>query len=179
MNSCCIAAAVRFYTLYHSYHSPTAPAGKLTDPYGRLITSSLKCRILTRVTENATNGFIWAHIEPSCSVIAACLPTYGPFFINSRYSLGGLLSSLRSFMSLGSRSPSSREEGLISDPKSSGQDLELSNGRNAWVKLDAGGNNVEIRGVSRNTSESDLEEHSAMPPRIQVRREFGSEVDVV
>ncbi|MCJ1438188.1 hypothetical protein MMC27_007575 [Xylographa pallens] len=43
-----------------------------------------------------TNGFIWSNIEPNCSVIAACLPTYGPIFAGRRQKGGiSFFSSLR------------------------------------------------------------------------------------
>lgn len=45
-----------------------------------------------------TQGFIWSHIEPNCSVIAACLPTYGPFFIGNE-TKKSLFKEIRSFFS--------------------------------------------------------------------------------
>ncbi|KAF2639389.1 hypothetical protein P280DRAFT_481521 [Massarina eburnea CBS 473.64] len=56
----CISAIVRFVLFYQSIHG-------LTD-FGKNQYSSI------------TNAFIWSEIEPNTSVIAACLPTYGPFF---------------------------------------------------------------------------------------------------
>jgi hypothetical protein len=54
----CISAIVRFIVLYKTIY-------RLTD-YGENQYSSI------------TRAFIWAEIEPNTSVIAACLPTYGP-----------------------------------------------------------------------------------------------------
>ncbi|PVH94064.1 hypothetical protein DM02DRAFT_618862 [Periconia macrospinosa] len=57
----CVSAIVRFVFFYNN-------AYKLDSNYGRNTYSSI------------TVAFIWAEIEPNCSVIAACLPTYGPYF---------------------------------------------------------------------------------------------------
>lgn len=56
----CVSATIRFVLLYNSIY-------RLTD-YGENQYSSI------------TTAFIWAEIEPNTSVIAACLPTYGPLF---------------------------------------------------------------------------------------------------
>ena len=56
----CISAIVRFVLFYRSING-------LTD-FGENQYSSI------------TSAFIWSEIEPNTSVIAACLPTYGPFF---------------------------------------------------------------------------------------------------
>ena len=48
-------------------------------------------------------SFIWSVIQPCTSTIAACLPTYGPAFRDGR-SLKSLLASVRSMLSLSSRS---------------------------------------------------------------------------
>ncbi|KAF2866150.1 hypothetical protein BDV95DRAFT_214116 [Massariosphaeria phaeospora] len=80
----CISAIVRFVFLYNSIY-------QLTD-FGQNRYSKV------------TAAFIWAEIEPNCSVIAACLPTYGPFFKEGRF-LPGFFRSLRSKIGL---SPTSR-----------------------------------------------------------------------
>jgi hypothetical protein len=56
----CVSAIIRFVFLYNSIH-------RLTD-YGKNQYSSI------------TVAFIWAEVEPNTSVIAACLPSYGPLF---------------------------------------------------------------------------------------------------
>jgi hypothetical protein len=55
-------------------------------------------------TDSQAKQFIFLIIEPNCSIIAACLPTYGPLFS----SWGGrapesIVRSVRSILSLGSR----------------------------------------------------------------------------
>ncbi|CAI6262719.1 unnamed protein product [Periconia digitata] len=57
----CVSAIVRFVLFYNTYY-------KLDPNYSR------------NTFSNITYAFIWAEIEPNCSVIAACLPTYGPYF---------------------------------------------------------------------------------------------------
>jgi hypothetical protein len=56
----CVSALVRFVLLYQSIY-------QVTD-FGKNQFSAY------------TKAFIWAEIEPNTSVIAACLPTYGPLF---------------------------------------------------------------------------------------------------
>lgn len=48
---------------------------------------------------------LWSKIEPSTSIIAACLPTYGPLFSNTR--LGSIIRSTLSFFSASSRTAGS------------------------------------------------------------------------
>ncbi|KAF2470810.1 GPCR, PTH-type, partial [Lindgomyces ingoldianus] len=56
----CVSAIVRFVFLYNSIYRLTS--------LGQNQYSSI------------TTAFIWAEVEPNASVIAACLPTYGPLF---------------------------------------------------------------------------------------------------
>ncbi|KAF2641483.1 hypothetical protein P280DRAFT_507031 [Massarina eburnea CBS 473.64] len=81
---CCVAAAVRLYFLYIGIYKVTSSTSE--NPY-----------------ENVTAGFIWAHVEPNCSIIAACLPTYGTLFHSGR-SLSSLFGSVRSIFSISGRS---------------------------------------------------------------------------
>lgn len=52
-------------------------------------------------TGNVSEMYTWAHIEPSCSILAACFPTYGPLFIGDRFTWP-LLKSMRSWFSISS-----------------------------------------------------------------------------
>ncbi|KAF4624593.1 hypothetical protein G7Y89_g13577 [Cudoniella acicularis] len=47
---------------------------------------------------------MWSKLEPSASIIAACLPTYGPLLSHS--SIGSMVKSARSFFSISSRNRS-------------------------------------------------------------------------
>ena len=159
-NSCCIAASLRLYFVYQGQH---------------LVVHSTKAdRFLS-----ATNEFIWAHIEPSCSILAACLPTYGPFFVGNP-TFEKLLSGFRSFVFYPSRASGSgknkggtgSESGLVMDSKTSGK----------WPKLEISGvpdtNSVEVAG-GVTTEEVDLEaqgERVALAPlQIAVKRGFGTD----
>ncbi|KAJ5722100.1 hypothetical protein N7488_000135 [Penicillium malachiteum] len=73
---CCIASILRFYYVYTEVHASTASTGA--------------SRYLV-----VTSGIIWGTIEPSTSVIAACLPTYGHLIGASK----GLFIMVRSFWS--------------------------------------------------------------------------------
>lgn len=168
--SCCIAASIRFYYLYQSNHQV------LTGPRPNLY-------------YNATRGFIWAHIEPNCSIVAACLPTYGPLFMENK-SLAGWWTSFRSFISLGSSQASSgyglrarasakekhgvsSDSGLALEGKGSGQWQKL--GRSD-VTVNDTNNVINITGDTRSEND-DLEAqcNSAEPLRITVKRGFGAE----
>ncbi|KAL2038434.1 hypothetical protein N7G274_008773 [Stereocaulon virgatum] len=158
---CCVAASVRFYTLYQSERGEAG--GKNYDA--------------------ATKGFIWSHIEPNCSVIAACLPTFGNLFTGKHITL----SSFRGFFFIGSRSGSSNSNiNGGSENSILGNSNKSQNSRKAWQILDKNVNNnsVEItaqRQRAKSEEEEDLEAGMEMemeierPMRIDVTREFGSE----
>jgi len=165
---CCVAAALRTYFLYKGNQ-----------------------KILQSPTHNqysyTTREFIWAHIEPNCSIVAACLPTYGPIFAGNK-GLKGWLSSVRSFISLSSRTDSSHrfgseyEMGVTSSEKA----LVLpAKGSGHWQKLgrtDCSDNDtrnvVDIAG-GRKPEADDLEAQQkgtrTMPLQIAVKRGFGTE----
>ncbi|KAJ5636927.1 uncharacterized protein N7484_010240 [Penicillium longicatenatum] len=73
---CCIASILRFYYVYTEVYASTASTGA-----NRYVV--------------VTPGVIWGTIEPSTSVIAACLPTYGHLIGVGK----GLLTRVRSFWS--------------------------------------------------------------------------------
>jgi hypothetical protein len=77
-----VSAIIRFVYLYNSIY-------RLTD-YGENMYSSI------------TVAFIWAEVEPNCSVIAACLPTYGPLFKQGQF-IPRVFSSLRTKFGLSSK----------------------------------------------------------------------------
>ena len=128
--------------------------------------------------DEITTAQIWQHIEPSSSIIAACLPTYGNLFAGKP----SLFSSLRSFFSL--RSWSSSSNGSPSNEKISGPSASGKSARSGsnWQVLDKNSNNhfVEItsqkisdeRGSSAHDLETGLDTN---PYHIDVTKEFGSE----
>lgn len=167
---CCIAASIRFYYLYQSNHQV------LTGPRPNMF-------------YNATRGFIWAHIEPNCSIVAACLPTYGPLFMENK-NLAGWWASFRSFISLGSSQASSsyglRARAGVKEKPGAASDSGLpldSKGSRHWQKLGKSdvtvndtSNVVNITGDTR-SEEHDLEAQHNGPEalRINVKRGFGAE----
>ncbi|KAF2794554.1 hypothetical protein K505DRAFT_374565 [Melanomma pulvis-pyrius CBS 109.77] len=80
----CVSAIIRFVLLYNSIY-------RLSD-YGKNQYSSI------------TAAFIWAEVEPNTSVIAACLPTYGPLFRGPLFKEGNffpaIARSLRSMLGM-------------------------------------------------------------------------------
>ncbi|KAL8915819.1 MAG: hypothetical protein Q9172_006632 [Xanthocarpia lactea] len=83
---CVVCASVRFY-------------------YAHLQLSKV---FLATAQEKATitvNSSLWSKLEPSASIIAACLPTYAPLF--KHWSTGSMLKSAASFFSFRSGSRSS------------------------------------------------------------------------
>jgi len=166
-NSCCVAAAVRFYLLYKGNRSVVSTNG---NQY-----------------QYATNEFIWAHIEPNCSIVAACLPTYGPFFA-SNSSLTKWVGSLRTFVSYGiNRSNKSYVLRSSSDPSGRGgmgsdSGLVMDRKRNRyWQKLersdvgDTGNHSVDIEGGLQTNSEHLETTHEGVTPmKIVVTRGFGT-----
>jgi hypothetical protein len=74
----CISAIVRFVFLYNSLYKLKSLNG---SQYSMM-----------------TRAFIWAEVEPNTAVIAACLPTYGPLFTDSKIG-SGILRSLKSILS--------------------------------------------------------------------------------
>ena len=131
---------------------------------------------------SATNEFIWAHIEPSCSIVAACLPTYGPFFIGNQ-TFEKFLSGFRSLVSYQSRpSRSGKNTGGIGIGSDSGLVMDSkTNGK--WQKLEISGvgdtNSVDIAGGGANAEGGDLEAQeegvAQAPLQIAVTRGFGTD----
>jgi hypothetical protein len=78
----CVSAIIRFVFLYNQIY-------RLTD-FGKNTYSSV------------TLAFIWAEVEPNCSVIAACLPTYGPLFKEGQF-VPRIFYSIKSKLGLSSK----------------------------------------------------------------------------
>ncbi|KAF2732224.1 hypothetical protein EJ04DRAFT_566122 [Polyplosphaeria fusca] len=83
---CVVAASVRFYYSYRQ----------------------LSLVFVTTAQEKGTitvKASLWSKIEPSASIIAACLPTYGPLFSN--FGMSSMIRSTLSFFSISSRTAGS------------------------------------------------------------------------
>lgn len=143
---------------------------------------------------NATNEFVWAHIEPSCSIVAACLPTYGSFFAGN-HTFEKFLTGFRSFISRPAGSYPSRRSAGVSGGSSGGggsknskggaarsdtgltTDSKTNNGK--WLNLGdtnsvdvAGGAAGELKGLDLEAQEL---EGGGAPLQIAVTRGFGTE----
>ncbi|CAG9946710.1 unnamed protein product [Clonostachys rosea f. rosea IK726] len=106
---CCIAAIIRLVFLHQSIH------GVLGAENNIFLQSK---------------QFIFMIIEPNCSIIAACLPCYGPL-VSGGHSLGSIFNSIRSMFSLRSGSGSkqltttSQEHIAIGDTSKVQYDVEM------------------------------------------------------
>ncbi|CAG8981723.1 hypothetical protein HYALB_00013339 [Hymenoscyphus albidus] len=111
------------------------------------------------------NITIWSTIEPACSVIAACLPTFGPLSQKGR-SPESLVASIGSVLSLRSFSSSlaTEKRGKVSQEKISREDEES---RAGWAKHNGAGSTTVESGA-----------HSDVVPKrgeIIMEKSFSSE----
>ena len=136
--------------------------------------------------DEVSTALIWQHIEPSCSIIAACLPTYDNLFTNKL----SIFSSFRSLFSFRSRFGSRNKEfddGVHGNETFILDGLSKSkNPGKAWQNLDknAENNSVEITakynglGIEGDQDiEAGIEIRNLM--KIDVIREGGSESRVM
>ncbi|KAI0377087.1 hypothetical protein F5Y04DRAFT_285217 [Hypomontagnella monticulosa] len=99
---CCVAAAVRLYLVKENIEKVSESAGQ---------------QIHSEYVE-----IMFVIIEPNCSIVAACLPCYGPIFFGGRGNVARMLQSARSLFSLRSTKSTSqmargsRQEGQPSEP---------------------------------------------------------------
>ena len=127
---------------------------------------------------------IWQHIEPSSSIIAACLPTYGNLFVGKP----SFFASLRSFFSLRSWSRSGKGPSSNDSPSDEKRVFPSASSKSdrsgdSWKTLQKNSNShvVEITSQQKMSGDHttfvhDLEAGSdANPYRIGVMKEFGSE----
>lgn len=143
----------------------------------------------------ATQEFIWAHIEPNCSIVAACLPTYGPL-LQTNTGFGKWMHSLRSLLPSGSgrsHGSSSRlwsrdskkagtgsASGLVMDGQGSGHWQKLGKGAESG---DLAAHNVVVIAGGRTAAAAEEEDLEAggqgrgpLGLNIAVKRGFGTEV---
>ncbi|KAF2198219.1 hypothetical protein GQ43DRAFT_494122 [Delitschia confertaspora ATCC 74209] len=147
---CCVSAAVRLYYLHKEITKVTSgTADGTTDP-------------TANPYANISRGFIWAHIEPNCSIIAACLPTYGPLFHNGR-SAHSLIRSLRSALFSGSTKNGSSAGASKGFSSGSTQQLTIGSTQGAgYYELKEGSTHTGKTGPTvRVTSTTDVEAQKA------------------
>ncbi|CAG8952290.1 hypothetical protein HYFRA_00001033 [Hymenoscyphus fraxineus] len=143
---CVVASAVRIYYVYQFLNFDNKSRAASFGP------------VIANIT-------IWSTIEPACSVIAACLPTFGPLSQKGR-SPESLVASIRSALSLRSSSNSlaTEKRGKVSQEKDSREDEEA---RAGWAKHNGAGSTTIESGA-----------HSDVVPKrgeIIMEKSFSSE----
>lgn len=92
-----------------------------------------------------TKQFIFMMIEPNCSIIAACLPCYGPLFAKGR-TPESIIRSVRTAFSLRSRQSSTAQrdsrDATARDGCSTDSQVELSKATKGWPSSENHGTNV-------------------------------------
>lgn len=102
-NSCCIAAIIRLVYLEKSIRGVLGAEQNICSS-----NPSYQCLFPVLITLSPvlqSRQFVFLIIEPNCSIIAACLPTYGPLFAGGR-GLSSIVNSVRSVFSLRSTTSS-------------------------------------------------------------------------
>lgn len=137
-----------------------------------IIMSNIQPYANRKYTDVSVNSVIWSEIEPCASIIAACLPTFGPMVKGGR-SIPSLARSIKShvFKRMGSTSTSSQQFGVAS---LNGQPREAPKAKRAWFQLQDRNNSTSCTG--------DIEQgHSDFltpkPGEIQVQSTFASEME--
>lgn len=121
-----------------------------------------------------TQGYIWSEIEPNCSVIAACLPTFGPLFTNGRSTVSRFRSP-RSFLSFKCWWPIDRKTAVdgVQDSGRESTNMERITAGKAWQKIERSNNSVNI--ASARPERDNVEAQPELSTNILVTRGFGSE----
>jgi len=158
---CVVAAALRLYYVDKSLFVASNPTTSPEESYTIV-----------------ANSIIWVTIEPNTSVIAACLPNYGPFF-KTGSGLKTLIDRCAYIFSNASRlirTPSdraARSEG--SSERSHPNQYELQGAKtSAWMKLDESQRETKVEGFNQTTPE-DLESGRDEDGKIFVRKHFTAE----
>jgi len=115
------------------------------------------------------NNLVWMAIEPCASIIAACLPTLGPLFKGKR-SLGSIIRSIRSALSVRSQSSSSDLSGSPRDLREESFDSETPTVRNDGVH-DGNQGKFSAEVVAQRRTGAELEASPSPSGGIHVVRE--------
>ncbi|KAL9578769.1 MAG: hypothetical protein Q9212_005510 [Teloschistes hypoglaucus] len=182
--SCVIAAAIRIYYLVGDRKVWETPGLNLYDGL---------------VKDNTSKEIIWSQIELSCSILAACLPTYAPLLthkgrldrwmghlVSANGTMGRLVSSLTSLNSHGRRSRENRIGDTIGGRGGTARDDEyLVNGRrdSRWQKTyiqdSRVGETYHVVTIAGGTSKEDkdleAQEGTSAPLKITVKTDFAIE----
>lgn len=123
-----------------------------------------------------TQSLIWSHIEPNCSIIAACLPTYG-LLLKKRRSKFSKMRSPCSILSFGSWCSISGK-GASDDPQNSASGsakTEALGAKMARQQLENGNHSVNLTNVQLGSKRNDLEAQTGHSMEILVTKWFGIE----
>lgn len=112
------------------------------------------------------NLVIWSEIEPCLSIIAACIPTFGPLLRNG-FPLNSFASSVRSWFKRSSSSSASLEpEQLSKKPKSDVENLPGGSGR--WNRLDDHSSSMDGLELGQVQSESTNDDRELREGAVRV-----------
>lgn len=112
-----------------------------------------------------TQNFIWSRIEPCASIIAACLPTYGPLIPKGHF-LASIIRSAISLVTLGSAGSKSSKHNTGEGPSSNAiVPVKLSESKRSWSKL----SNVESQQGNDN---DDIQKIMGTPNGIHVSERY-------
>ena len=120
--------------------------------------------MLIDITDLQSRQYIFMMLEPNCSIIAACLPCYGPLLANGK-GLSSILSSVRSVFSIrshgtkgssNSKSPHHTKADYTDTARPGGvaneSQVELAQASEDWLTAQ-GRNTVNIERYSQGTDE--------------------------
>ncbi|KAL6720898.1 hypothetical protein ACLMJK_002823 [Lecanora helva] len=117
---------------------------------------------------------IFTTVEPNCSIIAACLPCYGPLLEGGR-TAESIIRSVRSALSLGSRKspPGSSARASPKGSKMSRTHVKLDHGSDVSGDAES---QVELKKVSREWASSQTDGRSGACVKPSIGNEDGSKI---
>lgn len=127
------------------------------------------CPTLLTILSKAlvVNNLIWMTIEPCASVIAACLPTFGPLFKDARSS-GFIIRSIRSLLSIRSQFSRSSSSGSRKSSAETVSDSEQGDPEARIQRINYGDHSTHVRSTRQDGAELEAQ-HTQ--PGIRVLRE--------
>ena len=135
-----------------------------------------KRRGLTSSPDVATKNSIWSVVEPNMSVVAACLPTFGPLYQHAR-SPGSMIKSLRSLLS--PSSISSKTTGKGDTTLNGSTELESRDSRSAWLRLQSDGAHKNNISYDPDVEWDGMREGQPIPRGVLVQKSVESSIERV
>ena len=140
------------------------------------INSDVKRRGLTSSRDVATKNSIWSVVEPHMSVVAACLPTFGPLYQHVG-SPASMIRSLRSLLSISSIS--SKTTGKGDTTLNGSTELESKDSRSAWLRLQSDGAHRNNISYDPDVEWDGMREGQQIPRGVLVQKSVESSVERV